>query len=117
VGVVRRRRGNGAEAVRKRCGSGAEAVVLAVRAGVVQTYAVRPRCGSGAEAVRKRCGSGEEAVRKRCGSGAEAVQLVYIPGRDLASLRDNSPGLMLHDLRHLWQFWTRRKPRRCCRLH
>ena len=65
--------------------------------------------------VRKRCGSGAEAVRKRCGSGAEAVQLVELPGRDIASLRDNSPGLLLHDL-HPAQYWTRRKPHRCCRL-
>jgi hypothetical protein len=42
-------------------------------------------------------------------------KVVKIPGRDIASLRDNSPGLLLHDLRQT-QYWTRRKPQRCCRL-
>jgi hypothetical protein len=69
-----------------------------------------------------RCGSIAEALRARRGRIAEAVQLVQVPrqtlqllGRDIASLRDSSPGLLLHDL-HQMQYWTRRKPHRCCRL-
>jgi hypothetical protein len=101
--AVRKRCGGGAKAVQRRCGRGVEAA--------------GKRCGSGAEAVRKRRGSGAEAVRKRCRSGAEAVPLVKIPGRDIASLRDNSPGLVLHDDLLYQQCWTRRKPHRCRRLH
>ena len=51
--------------------------------------------------------------------GVSAVALISLklPGRDIASLRDNSPGLLLHDdLQYSWQHWTQRKPHRCCRL-